>query len=330
MRDFFQQSERIYFDESPCTDFKSLDDLDTNAFNTFLTKAHISNSLDQDTLLENLKLITEDRKLKNGAVLFFGKSVQVHFEKAVVRCIQYKGLDKRFIIDDKIVSGNLLQQYDEAIRYVLSKLNLSYEIESQGTGPRKEILEIPEIVFKEALVNALTHRDYYDKGAATMVEVFDDRIEITNPGGLVNGIPRDQFGKRSLSRNPLIFGLFERINMVEQVGSGIGRIKEAMKETGLPEPIFSVEGMFSVIIQRPVNFDLWIESWKNKLNETRVTMLRLFHKTPEISKKELSGQLGISSTAIDKNLFFLKQLNLIEREGPDKGGKWKIIFKKVD
>lgn len=330
MRDFFQQSERIYFDECPCTEFKLPDALDSNALNRFLAAARISNSLPRNTLLENLKLIAADGKLKNGAVLFFGKNVQAFFDKAVIRCLQYKGVDKRFIMDDKLITGNLLLQYHGAIKYIMSKLNLSYEIESQGIGPRREVLEIPEIVFKEALVNALTHRDYYDKGATTMIEVFDDRVEITNPGGLVSSVPRDQFGTRSLSRNPLIFGLFERINMVEQVGSGVGRMKNAMKEANLPEPVFNVEGMFSITLHRPANFDQWMESWKSKLTETRVKMLRLIYKNPSISKKELSMQLGISSTAIDKNVHFLRQQNLIERAGPDRGGKWKIVMKKAE
>jgi ATP-dependent DNA helicase RecG len=58
-------------------------------------------------------------------------------------------------------------------------------------------------------------------------------------------------------------------------------------------------------------------------------MLRLFHQNPEITKKELANQIGISSTAIDKNLSVLRQLNLIEREGPDRGGKWKIMIEKT-
>ena len=62
------------------------------------------------------------------------------------------------------------------------------------------------------------------------VEVFDDRVEISNPGGLVSAIPESEFGKRSHSRNPLIFGLFARMHLVEQVGSGIGRIQDLMQK----------------------------------------------------------------------------------------------------
>ena len=69
-------------------------------------------------------------------------------------------------------------------------------------------------------------------------EVFDDRVEISNPGGLVSAIPESEFGKRSHSRNPFIYGLFARMHLVEQVGSGIGRIQDLMQGVGLPEPDF--------------------------------------------------------------------------------------------
>lgn len=330
MRDFFQQSERIFFDEVPCQSITLPNDFDSNAFGIFLSKAGISNLLDQKILQENLKLIAEDGKLKNGAALFFAKDVQQVFENAIVRCVQYKGLNKRFPIDKKDLVGNLVQQYDQSIVYILSKLNLKYEIESQGFKPRKEILEIPEVVFKEVMINALTHRDYYDKGACIMIEIFDDRVEVSNPGGLVNGIPRDQFGKRSLSRNPLIFGLFARINLVEQIGSGIMRIRDTMNGAGLLPPVFNVEGIFTVSLFRPVDFENWIAANKDHFSETRVKILRLIHENPVTSKSAMAKELGISTTAVDGHINALRELGIINRIGGNKGGEWKIILKRME
>ena len=102
------------------------------------------------------------------------------------------------------------------------------------------------------IINALAHRDYYDKGARITIELFPDRVEITNPGGLVSAITPKDFGTKSHSRNPLVFGLFERINMVEQVGSGISRIKDELKTNKLALPEFRIEGMFSLILKRPI------------------------------------------------------------------------------
>lgn len=136
------------------------------------------------------------------------------------------------------------------MQWLQGKLNVRYDIEGQGAGPRKEIWEIPETAFKEVIINSLSHRDYYDKGAVIHIEVFDDRVEISNPGGLVSAIAEAEFGHRSHSRNPLIFGLFARMHLVEQIGSGIRRINQVMNEAHLPEPIFRKEGIFVVVLKR--------------------------------------------------------------------------------
>ena len=135
--------------------------------------------------------------------------------------------------------------------WLREKLNIRYDIEGQGSGPRKEIWEIAEIALKEAVINSLSHRDYYDKGVVTTIEFFEDRVEITNPGGLVSTISLAEFGKKSHSRNPLVFGLFSRMHIVEQIGSGISRINNLMKEANLPKPGFSTDGMFTVTLKRP-------------------------------------------------------------------------------
>jgi len=92
------------------------------------------------------------------------------------------------------------------------------------------------------------------------VEVFDDRIEISIPGGLLSAI-RHEFGKRSMSRNPLIFGLFDRMHLVEKIGSGVPRMKELMETSGLPAPEYHLEGMFTIALRRAFIFERWVEKW---------------------------------------------------------------------
>lgn len=206
------------------------------------------------------------------------------------------------------------------------KLNVRYDIEGAGSQPRKEIWEIPETVFKEAIMNALAHRDYYEKGARITIELFADRIEISNPGGLVSGIPKNEFGKRSLSRNPLIFGLFERIRMVEQIGSGIVRMRDLMADAKLTPPEFTMDGMFTVTFRRPYDFENWVENWVEKLTDNRVKILREIHRNNRISKRKLEQKISVSASAIDNSIDVLKELGLLERVGSDKGGYWKINY----
>ena len=154
------------------------------------------------------------------------------------------------------------------------------------------------------------------------------RLKIGNRRGVhLNAIPRNEFGKRSLSRNPLIFGLFERMRMVEQIGSGISRMRDLMLEEGLTPPEFSIDGMFTVTFRRPFDFEKWVDKWVEKLSENRIEILKAIHYNSKISKKKLESNIGLSGTAIDNNIEALKELGLLEREGGAKGGEWMIKFK---
>lgn len=326
MRDFFQQADKIYFDEAPCNNINITQDITDKNISEFRELAGLTSNISNEQVFNNLKLITKEGLLKNGAALFFAQNPEQFFEKAVIRCIVFDGVDKRYIIDDKIMTGTLYQQFLKAMIWLKSKLNIRYDIEGAGSQPRKELWEIPETVFKEAIINALAHRDYYDKGARISVEVFNDRIEVSNPGGLISGIPKKEFGKRSLSRNPLVFGLFERIRMVEQVGSGISRMRDLMLENNLTPPEFNTKGIFTVTVRRPFNFNKWVDKWVDNLTDNRVNIIKAIHKNDKVSKRELVELIGLSATAIDNNLNTLKDRGLIERVGSTKGGHWKINY----
>ena len=323
MREFFQTSDSIFFDSSPNKQFRYPDDFDESAFKQFLASANITSNIGDAKILNNLKLILSDG-FTNAAVLFFAKGVQQFVEQATIRCLMFKGLDKRYIIDSKEITGNLIQQFEEGMKYIISKLNLRYEIENQTNGRRKEVLEIPETVFREALINAICHRSYYEKGGVIAIEIYDDRVEITNPGGLISGISDKEFGHKSLSRNPLIFGLMQRVSLVEKVGSGIVRMKDSMKEAGLEEPLFTLGGFFTVTFFRPIDFDRLLEYLNNKISITQKKILQEIHNTPSITTKSLATKIGLSTAAIEKNISMLKELGIIERKGARKLGHWAI------
>ena len=326
MRDFFQLSDKVFFDEAPCRKFQFPEDFDREAFQYFLSASGLQNDLSQDILLKNLHLSDENGLLKNGAILLFAKDPQKFHEQAVTRCLLFKGTSKASILDDKTFSGNLLSQYNSALTYLRQKLNLNYII--KGRGSREEVLEIPEEIFKEAVLNSLCHRDYYEKGAVTHVEIYDDRVEISNPGGLVHSISREDFGKRSLSRNSLVFGLFQRMRMVEKIGSGISRMREEMRKANLPAPVFNLEGVFTATFYRPVDFEKMVGTqWRPFINETQAAILRAMYANNKVSKRELVEHIKLSRTAIDNNIEKLKGLGILERIGSDRGGYWKIILK---
>lgn len=108
--------------------------------------------------------------------------------------------------------------------------------------------------------------------------MFDDRIEVSNPGGLLPIVAKD-FGHKSMTRNPLIFGLFTRMHLVERVASGIPRMQEAMREANLPEPEFHTEGMFTVVLKRKysiitllINITAWYMNTDETINKEELTL----------------------------------------------------------
>jgi ATP-dependent DNA helicase RecG len=121
----------------------------------------------------------------------------------------------------------------------------------EGGGPREEIPEIPYEALKEALLNAIIHRDYFEIGARVMVEIFDDRVEISNPGELL--VDEKEFGKKAISvaRNPILFDIFHRLQLIEKVGTGIQRILSAMQARKLNIE-FYFGRFFSITFFRPI------------------------------------------------------------------------------
>ena len=184
--------------------------------------------------------------------------------------------------------------------WIKDKLKVSYIIE--GMGPRKEVWEIPLTVFKEAIINALSHRDYYEQGAVTMVEVYDDRVEISNPGGLLLAVKKE-FGKKSMSRNPLIFGLFTRMSLVEKIASGIPRMRGEMKEAGLPEPIFTTDGGFFTVELKRLIVNGTVKS-KDTIEEA---VLKLITAKEGLSAPEISKLIGKGLRTTIRYLNILKK-----------------------
>lgn len=318
MRDFFQQSDRIYFDEGACPGFDPEKDIDQTWFEEFRWLSDLSPSIPQKQIIQNLKLLLPDGNMKNGGVLFFGASPEYLIETAMIRCVAFEGTHKTRILDDKMYGGPLMKQYEQAMQWLKEKLDVRYEI--VGSGPRNEIWEIPETALKEVLINALSHRDYYDKGARITIELFKDRLEISNPGGLTSAVTQADFGTKSHSRNPLVFGLFARIRMVEQVGSGISRIREQMKEIELPEPEFKTKGIFTVILQRTV-----VETLEEiRLSETAQKIVKLIRSQPAVTTHELAKSLGITDKGVEYHLARMQKAGILRREGSKKTGIWKI------
>ena len=322
IRTFFQKEGRILFDEMLNKNFNIKKDFDNSKYNKFLAKAGISKVANRKIVLGNLGLL-KDESMKNAGILLFAKNTTKFFMNATITCCIFKGESKVEILDRKEFDSDICSNYESTILYLQKNLKTRYFI--KNAGPRKEVLEIPEEVLREAILNAILHRDYFEKGACIMVEIYSDRLEISNPGGLVAGLKPKDFGKKSLSRNPLLFGLVHRMGLVEKVGSGIERMRLAMRNVDLKEPNFEFGTFFTIMLKRPVWEEGLIQKTPRKHPENTQKIINAILEKPTITRKELAGKLGLSQDSIKHHMLILKKKGILKRIGPDKGGYWKIM-----
>ena len=278
---FFQKEGRVRFDDLVHPRATFPDDFDKEAFEHFLQLSGISSDLDTVAILQNLGCLTDDKQLTNAGVLMFAKSIDFLMNHALVICVLYHGEDKVKIIDKKDLTGNLIENIDQALNFV--ERNTKTEYVFTGKGPRQEVADYPSKAVREAIVNAVCHRDYFNRGAQTLVEVYSNRLEITNIGGLPSGLAEADFGKKSLARNPLLASLLHRADYMERAGTGIsrmkGRVADHSKDLGL-----EIEyGNFYVI--------KFVQNYRKlPQNPTQSTTLKPSHNHPTTIPKPAQNQ----------------------------------------
>jgi len=212
-----------------------------------------------EIILKKLGLII-DRRLTNGAVLLFSKDPQKHFINLCVRIGRLK--TPITIIDDKWAKGNLFQQFEETINIIRQFIGVRYEINGLE---RKDIWDYPIEAVREAALNALIYRDYFNVANFTTIKVYDDHIWFHNFGKLPEGITVEDLKKpehESHLRNPLIAKVFYLAGYIEKYGSGTVRMVDWMKNAGLQEPEYKEEmSGFSVYFYKDIYTEENLKRW---------------------------------------------------------------------
>lgn len=187
--------------------------------------------------LETLRLITDHQGCKVptvGGVLLFGRERERHFPDAWIQAGRFAGTKKTQIIDRAEFHGPLVASIESAIGFVEKH---SLHGAAIGKVRRKDRWNLPPVAVREAMVNAVAHADYSHRGAPIRVSIFDDRLEIENPGLLPFGLTVEDL-ERGISklRNRVIGRVFHALGLVEQWGSGIQRMTAACRDAGLADP----------------------------------------------------------------------------------------------
>ncbi|WP_408911211.1 ATP-binding protein [Corynebacterium gottingense] len=262
-------------------------------------------------VLARLHIVNGDNVPVMAGLLTVGKYPQQFFPQLFIDVAVHPTFEKsaqatRFV-DRKHCDGPLPVAVEDAVQAVLRNLR-TRTVESGGTMVDEP--EIPEIVLREAITNAVMHRDYSAaaRGMQVHVDVYPDRVEVINPGGLWRGLTVDQlYEGRSESRNPYIASLLSHLptpngssHVAENHGSGIQRMLQGMREKGLPSPEFHAEiGEFRVTLQRfgLLTPDLaeWLEQRAPNASRDRHVALAIARGLGAVTPRELRKNLGMDS-----------------------------------
>jgi len=306
----------------------NFDEIDGETIRLFIRKARSTGRLtifeentDIKTIFEHLKLSVRG-KLTNASIILFGKDPQKYFINAVSRIVRLK--NQTTIVGDRLITGNLFKQVVQGEEAIKNFINVRYEIKKLE---REEVWDYPLPAIREALINALIHRDYFKFNVQTQVKIFDDYIWFYNIGGLPEGITLEDLKKphSSVPRNPLIVHIFYLAGLIEEVGSGIGRIMDSLKLQGLPEPEFKEEmGGFSVRFYK----DIYTEENLRKmgLNERQIKAVFYVKVSKKISNKEYRDLYSISRQTATRDLIKLVQLKIFKLVGEGKKDLYYTLY----
>jgi ATP-dependent DNA helicase RecG len=323
-----ESGEKVYWDELTCEE-ANLENIDEEKVRWFLEKARferrleISPDISVREALERLNVI-KNNKLTNAAILLFGKEPQKFFLQTKLRCARYKGTTPITFIDLRIIEGNIINQVEEAENFVLSHIKKAAKIVG---FKRQEVWEYPINALREAIVNAICHRDYAYSSDIT-IGIFDNRIEISNPGTLPEPLTPEDLKKKhkSIPRNPLVADAFFLIRNIEQWGEGTNKIVKWCLEHGLREPDFEeIAGGFLVrfyapedilsLIPEPGKTDLE----KLGLNTRQIEALRLMVNEGKVfTNKEYREHFGVSNWTCVDDMKLLEKHGFVIVEGKGK------------
>ncbi|MBI5601730.1 MAG: DUF4062 domain-containing protein [Deltaproteobacteria bacterium] len=311
------------FDTTPCDD-ASLHHLSRKRVEWFLETARrerafpLKPNTSTHTLLTHLNLMKQE-KPTNAAVLLFGTNPQRFHRTAETKCIHCHGTEyRRPFASLQVYGGDLFVQADQALDFVLSKINRAIGTRAAGiTAPAT--YELPPDAIGEAIVNAIAHRDYHSN-ASVEVRLFADRLEVWNPGRLPGTLTLDslRIDHPSVPYNPLMAESLYLTRYIERVGSGTQTMIELSREAGLPEPQFEQRsGFFVVTLWRDWLTDEVIA--KIGLNERQLLAVVHVKRTGRIVNIEYQQITGAGRKTAGRDLDALVENGLFERVGEKRG-----------
>ena len=322
------------FEERPCSE-ATIADVDARAVAEFVRLARYERHFPLPAktpvvdVLAHLHLVSGQQPT-HAAILLFGRDPQRFIPAAEVRCMHFHGtVIQRPVPFYRIFKGTLFGQVDMAVDFVMSKLNRS-------VGTRAESLqapvryEIPPDVIREAIVNAVAHRDYTSAGAV-QVSVFADRVEVWNPGTLPTPLTPESLRHPhgSIARNHRICEALFLVRYIEKYGTGtLMMIRESLAHA-LPEPDFIQRGgEFTITLWRDWLTDEVMA--RLDLNERQRQVIALVKSQGQITNRNLREQSGVTIRTASRDLEDLVRKGVLTKVGATGRSTFYVMSRKLD
>jgi ATP-dependent DNA helicase RecG len=285
----------------------------------------------QETLINLGALVGEGGELvpTKGGLLFFGGDPQRFIPHSEVRIARFKGTTMGHFIDSADLRGTLPAMIDEAEHFIRRNTRVAAKVVG---FKRREISEYPYEAVREAICNAVCHRDYFMDGSTVRIMIFDDRIEVNSPGPLPPGVTVENIDRKHVLRNKLIANYLYDIYYIEKWGTGITKMRRLMREHGLAEPVFEELGsFFAVTFYGPGEkiLDLIPEEGVVDLralglSERQIEALRLMvNEGRELSNKEYREMFGVATRTASRALMGLVKTGMVQQTGEGRGIKYR-------
>lgn len=319
------------FDGQPAEGFSIEFDADETKFTRILAKAKLDLDTPREQAMYEFGCGTFDGKkfvANNTGVLLFGRKPQERFPQAYVTCVRYHGNSMAKVIDRKDFYGDLFLMVDESESFVKRHTRLAYLFDG---FKRRNIEEYPYDAIKEAIINAVCHRNYEIQNNI-FVNVFDDRVEVFSPGNIPNNQTLKQVYGHSNPRNRVILEAFHKASYVEKLGSGLKRMGELMLIHGLKKPQYEMSTVyFKVTFRGPKDKILELIKPSNVtdlrelgLNERQIKTLNLLQKQKFIASMEYAQTFKVNDRTARRDLRKLVEIGYIKTTGKSTALKYSL------
>jgi len=354
---------KLRFDEIMVPRFDFYTHFDKAKYDRIVRMGELQTGSDIDTTLSNLHVAERQNGeliFNNTGVLFFARNLADFYYHTGIDCVLYEGPERDQVIAKRSNNEDILSAIDGAMNFIKENIPVINDLPEQHEVGNE--FGVPYSAIREALVNAVAHRNYFDKGMSTKIEIFNDSLEISSPGGLPAGLPSEEFGIATELRNPAIAELLQTIGYMECDGGGIRKIQQKVQGAGLPPVQFEYNGAFAVHMHLPVQRKTRPKTTpaaqevkkparkkvppKEKLSiskfksgqfkdgfgkefdytgeqlERKITLLEQIVRGDPIDYESIQESFDVSRKTIKRDLKALKEDNLIVFEGAPKTGKY--------